>query len=874
MSGSPWQVATATIKNPKRGPGTQSGFSFAAQSLSFTWSWGSQPAQGAITYVAKETFPAITYGAWLEVNCYGKTLYGICQSGALLVPHEDGSVTGEPTERSSTGNTLRLEFLDPRCYLRWDQVFCAFNMLDIRMLNGARVRRYKHLFPENFGRWVWTYSTRPVSAAFILAKILRFSRFETPFGTIGTDWAISSIWPDGSYHEAAFHPDQVQYPVYNIDALSGKYLDEILQEIADVQGLLFTLQGGPYNLVWCRKGDGPIPTFPPTSDNQVIGQSLSQNPTRVFVVGDRNRYLCLDLKLEPDWNRKWETLLTVDGLMQWLYDNETDLISGQRYNAITGDTEHASGYQLAAARAREMSVRDVATLRGSDWADFRFFGGRSRMDMPAALYLDTILFRAYRPPAAVNIKGETVSTSVLELVDDLFVKVYLADIKSPAMSVDVNNPPAGNGFAVAKGFNIGSEIFKAIKPERFNLTDFENVTALWQPITFQIDDSFETGRYLIMDEKMINPSGLFVNKAVEDLLNPGTDGGKFLNGYTVLRADPEIKPAEVYAALCFEGDKFLYPYSTGATDPRNGTRDDKVNEGGLYQEVVQYPNGAWAQLAYADGRFAEQKATEIASVLCRRPYWYYQGSYKWKLRTNDVLPDLSGMINRITLEYSPSGHVCDVEFANGRPEPTYRQEREYDRRRRWQSLLPGQQELRDQARLNKMLSVAFRQSPKLVSKMEEFLRGRMGDPVPLEPCLIENGSGLLKVGTPLWKSTTVTDAESKKTSTRAVMPSAVGSAHDVFFGVTTRHNENAAKKFWIQNTGLMLARVKGPVSVGASVARAAAEDYLLSQSAAESGAPVIGTTREAIDDGDVRLIQVMTPAGGGGGGDSGPALWA
>lgn len=881
MSGSPWSVATATVSSPKRGPGTQPDTpAFAIQSLSFTWSWGSQPAQGSLTYVAADDFPPITYGAWLELTVYGKTFYGICQRGAILVPQDDGTILGAPTERSSGGRTLRLEFLDPRRYLRWDKVFCAFNMLDIRMLDGLRVRRYKHLFPENYGRWIWSYTTKPVSAAFILRKVLAFSRSRTPLGTVGTDWVISSIWPNGAYQPGGYHPDQENYPVYNVDCLGGKFLDELLQEIADAQGLLFTLQAGPYNLVFCRKGDGIIPSFPERSDYQEVSQALSENPTRLYVVGDRNRYLCLDLTLQPDWNRNWESLITVDGLMQWLYDNASDPITGHRYNAIPGDTEHASGYQLAAARAREITVREFAALRGGDWEDYRFFGGRSRMDMPAALYLDTILFRAFRPPAVVNIKGEAVPTGVLTLVDDLFARVYLEDLRNPKMTVDQTNPPGGNGFAIARGFNVGAEIFKAINPERFNLADFDNIADIWQPVTFQIDDSFETGRYLIMDEKMINLEGLFVGQSVEDMQDPALAE---INGYLVLRADAPITAPEVRAALCFEGDKFVYRYSTGDTDPRNGSRDDSINESGLYQEVVQALNGSWFEMPYADGKSAEVKAVELASVLCRRPFWYYQGSYNWKLLPGDVIPDLNGMINRITLEYG-AGHTCQVEFANGRPEPVYRQEREYDRRRRWQSVLPGQQELRDQARLLRELSAAFRQTPQMVIKLNEFLRGRMGQisQGQIEPCVINEGTGTLPVGTPLWKRSAATaeldpgtgrQARGKEHTT-AVMPSAVSTEHDVFVGVTTRHNENAAAKIWLQNTGTMLARVQGPVSVGDTVVRAEGADYLVGQTSGADGAPVVGTAREDLTTQEIKLIRVVSPAGGGGGGEQGPALWA
>ena len=702
--------------------------------MSFTWAWGSQPAQGAITFVSSGAYPAITYGAWIEIDAFGKTFYGVCQQGPVIV--SDGvNSTVIPTERSSSGSTMRLDFQDPRLYLRYDVLFCCFNILDIRVINGIRVRRYKHMLPKNYKRHTWTYTTNPLSAAVIIQQILLFNTANYGAnGTVGTIWTASSIWPNGTYHPGAYHPVQINNPVYNIDAMSGRHLDELLQEISDSQGLLFTLQGGPFNLVWCRKGDGVQPSFPERSDNQSLSKALSENPTRIFVVGDRNRYLCLDLVLQPDWNTNWQEFLTIDGLMQWLYDNATDHTSGERYNAITDDTEHPRGYQLAAARAREITVREIMALRGATWADYRFFGGRSRMDMSAALYLATILFRAFRPPDYVKLKGESVPTSVLELTDDLFARVSLDTPSNPKMQVDLDNPPAGNGYAIVKGWNIGDEIFKAIKPERFNLNDFTIANNLWRQVTFQIDESFETGKYLIFDEPMINPVDLFIDQTIDQ-----TIAGQALNGYMVLKANPTITPPEVRAALVFEGDRFIYPYSTGVTSTINPTRDDKLNESGLFQEVVQYSDGSWAEMPYADGGYASTKAIELASVLCQRPYWYYQGDYEWKLLPGDIIPDLTGMINRITIEHSPSGHVCAIEFANGQPEPVYRREREYDRRRQLLNMLPGQQELRDEARLLKQLATAFRQSPQLARKMEEFFRTRMGQisTGQLEPVIFE-----------------------------------------------------------------------------------------------------------------------------------------
>ena len=75
---------------------------------------------------------------------------------------------------------------------------------------------------------------------------------------------------------------------------------------------------------------------------------------------------------------------------------------------------------------------------------------------------------------------------------------------------------------------------------------------------------------------------------------------------------------------------------------------------------------------------------------------------------------------------------------------------------------------------------------------------------------------------------------------------------------------------WIQRSGLMLIRVKGPVAVGDKLVMSPGHDYLVKESGDTT--PIVGEAREANASAEVRLIQVMAPAGGGGTG--GEALWA
>jgi len=643
MPDSPWLIARVLVQPPKRGDGTQENLELYAQSVSFTWSWGSNPASGEITYVAPDEYPSVISGAFLEMELYGKTFHGVCKAGPLKIADQV-----IPTVRASSGRQVTLSFEDCRTYLKWDKVFCAFNMLEVRIVDGHRLRRYWHILPQNFRRWQKSWTTRPLTAATILDFIFNAE-------TVGTTW------------QRVYHPDQIKFPVYGIDAPNGKRLDEILLEISEAQGLLFTLQGGPFRLVWARKGEGVLPTFPQRSDHQRLSAAISENPTRIFVVGDRNVFLFLDLPLAPDWNRAWEEVFDLDLLADDLFNHEVDLVSGNRYNAMPGDEEQARGRQLSAARAREITVREYAALRlkrGTDFRDVRRFGGRSRMDMPAALYIQNLVFRAFRPPFALNIGGHEVSTASLDLSEEVVAKVT-HDINTGKMSASLGEVTGGNGYAIARGFNVGQELFSAIRPERFNLDDFQNALNLWRPVSFQVDESGEDGRFLIFDEPMILSRNLLF----------------IVNGYAVINANPIFEPPEVRAALTFEGNKFFYTYGIGS-------RDDSVYVSGLRAEFV-VDSAKVTEVPYADGKYSGDKAREIAQSLIAQPYVYASGGFDFELKPDDIIPDLNGMINRITLELSSAGQVCRVEFSNERPVRYYQPERELDRRVRYQTLLPG-----------------------------------------------------------------------------------------------------------------------------------------------------------------------------------------
>ena len=115
------------------------------------------------------------------------------------------------------------------------------------MIDGERVKQWKHILPRHHNSLSWTYTDSPLSAIVILNLM-----FNAP--TVQTVWRV----PTNGYH-----PLQLA-PAYDIDCYNGKTLQAALQEVSDKHGLTMGLQStadSPYRLVWIRKGEGFLPTY-------------------------------------------------------------------------------------------------------------------------------------------------------------------------------------------------------------------------------------------------------------------------------------------------------------------------------------------------------------------------------------------------------------------------------------------------------------------------------------------------------------------------------------------------------------------------------------------------------------------------------------
>jgi hypothetical protein len=683
-----------TPGDPPRG-GTQADKTpFQAQYIDATQSWGSSPATATLTYIGREV--PVTVGAFLQLDVGAMRFWGICKSDTL----RDGS----------DGVTRVLAFEDTRRFLHFDLIFGAFNMPDVRIVNGARTKRYWHIYPADWATNVKTFTSAPLSASQIIQAVMRAS-------TVLSPWTF-----DG--HAG------LSNPVFRVDAMSGMSLATLLQEIADRVGLVFGLRGGPYRLAFVRKGEGTVDAFPVNSDDRMVGASLSGHPTEIHVVGDRNHYQLMNVDCVPNWNGNWEVFARLEEFDWDIFLRGTDEGTGRRFNAMPGDPERYVGYQLAASYARLITVGQYVALRnavrlagepandGNRFSDFAMYARRSRMDMPAALYIQTILFRAFVPDL-VNFPtfyGGIADMASVEVVDKLLTAVTHSPQTGQMVTV-ADELADGNGYAIAKGFNVGRDAFKTVRSDQFNFQAFTN-NPVWQHVPFQIDDSGEGYKFLLFDEPVVVSDDLIVSIGF---------------GQAMLNANFTLRVPEVRASIVVEAERFHF--SAGA---RGNAAVESVSglSGEFVVEDPYDPSSAESEVPFADGATAIEKARAIALNLLQRQAVYVSGGYKIAGIAGTLL---GPMVDRVSVRTGPQGTNETVDYTNERGRDSFEPDRDLDRRTRENSLLPGQAELRAEAEYRKTVAVGLRHNPALRKTLSELLNGPVGTDEPLEPMIMEDG---------------------------------------------------------------------------------------------------------------------------------------
>ena len=848
--------ATIQTQSPPdyRGGGTATPRKFNLQSGQVSWSHGSEPATAELTYIGSVP---VSVGSWIRIQVAGSVFDGVCES--------DNPLEG------SGGKHRILQFKDNRYYLDWDVCWGHFNMPDETIEGGVRLKRYKHILPIDYETMTVTYTNTAYSAKQIIKMLLSAPSTEDTWVCI--------------YHKAQ------NEPVFEM-TFDGESLRSALAKISEAQGLVFTLMGGPFRLVWSRKGEGVLPTFqhfrlnntktaynanayqslaPVFSDNRQDGFSLSGNPTRLIVAGDRNAYQVHDIPVQPDWLQIWERFFYPTKFIEEIYlvgkltqPLTLESESGQSHTFPAGttfkavgdlndtlgkpfDTGRLVGGHMATAAALDMTMRQYAALKANPaFLDTRKFSGRSRADMPAVLYINQILFRAFRFAPGFKIKnrtGKLIPLNSLGIASKMLARVS-HDPTSGAMSWDRDENADGNGYAIAKGYQVGKDLFATLRPERFDFKSWTDSRNIWQHLEFQIDDSGEAdGQFILFDEPVIDSSELV----------------EIVDGNGVLKANPNFVAPQVRIACTFLAERFLYYKG-------RGTRDEVESVPGLNAEYTSSFTSADlpVEQPFSDGQTASAKADVIAASLLNNQFIHQRGHYtRWIPKTaNGIYPSgtqLNGKIDRVTITFGPTGCSEDVELTMESPRRYYIPERDLDRGAQMKQLLPGQSELRHQSNLQRLNAAALRQSPETAKTTNDAFNSVFGATGRSERIPVAgNGTSTvtLKVGTPFQKEPTVVIG-TRATKTQFALPAGATDTH-VEFGGVSLHQDNLVPphgaSIAAQKEGDILARVKGPCKVGEVVQLVSGQDYL--SVASSKGA--VGKAMQDIAGEGVKLIRVRT----------------
>lgn len=783
-----------TVSAPPRSAAAQNPVQFVAAEASCTWSWGLQPATAFIDWVSVTQQPAVVSLASMKIELGGHTFYGYCKS---VVP-----------KLGTDGISLMQEFVDNRDFLQWDMVYGVFNMPEHKIVNGQFIRRYWHILPWDFNTRTKTYTNAPFSAETVLEYLFDAPTIESPWYRL--------------YFQTFAEYSALGTPVFQLDFENGVTLGQAVLQITEAIGMVFTLMGGPYTLQWTIKGLGSLPPFPANSDNRRSGTAVTTNPTRVRILGDRNRYQVLDCALIADWLPAWQASfgLTFEQFVADIHDFEATnadsggVAAGTRYNAIPSDTDGQRGWSLARARALLLTVGQYADLRdarngtGSLFRDARRFQGRSRTQLPVSLYLSEIVWRAFRLPANFTVRLANGARANLYAVD-LEARPVVDVTHDPVtgeMFYTNDTPPSSehNGYAIAQGFQVNAEAFNSLRPDYFNLTDFINAQMLWNTAAFQIDDSGEGDQFVVFDEPVLQTGNLIKQIVIAGVPQTYPDGRpRMALDATQMPAVPPVR-----AALTFLGEKFSYIAGVP------GTRDGVENVTGLNGEFVGRADGSLPfERNFADGQTATQKAAAIAATLLNQQFLYNNGGY---LVQGSNATQLSSLIDRVTVRLSENGLSEEVDFTNERARNvTYygpfavaqiEPEREFDRKAQLSPLFPGQEQLRVEANQQKLDAASLGQDKKQAQMIADTFHRLHGYSEPPPTTALNTPPVvpvLLPFGTPLFR-----DADK---NLPVVPDNATVLTTPVFVGVTVMDNQTTAGQVAVTATGasgIVQARVK------------------------------------------------------------------
>lgn len=751
---------------------------FIFKSLDLTRAWGVNPASGT----------GRGYGAFIN-----PTTPVVLTAGGLTFH----GMVANFMEVEDDGRTYQVDLVDNRIWLAWDTVYCSFNIVEILeddpLTPGVdRKRKYKHIYPAHWSNGIETITSDPLTAREILAIVK-----SAPDVTFG--WTFSN-------HE------NLGTPIFDLDASQGKTFANVLQEICERCNLICTLEGAS-TIRFAVKGDGVTPE-PSTvnSANRSRGLAIGP-PTRIRIVGDRNLYQVTPIDLEPDWNRHYE---------EYWFEGTWMVRVGEVFG-ITDPYDRA-------ARAKEITLREYCSKTSASNADNRLWQDIGRMEMPVWAYIQQVVFRSYRVPLGFKLNGQ-IPLASLEIYDGL-----LCDLKwttEGGLAADAEKPyPDASAFCIAKGQDIDLAdpmLAEAITPEKMDA-----VRDLWSPLNrFRVD---QKNKCFVFEKCIYVPGtgagGLYIkaNTISDDATNKYE-----LERLVVPNANATFTPAVIRASICFAAERYAKWFGTGkrqAVEYVPGLSRHKV---GIGIEAIE--------ITYAsNNKKADDLAAHISQALLTRQEFVQSGGHR---RHGSSGTALNGSIDRVTARLlfedggEGEGISEDIDYSKERNSKRFESERELERRQRATDLFPGQKELKDEVRRDRLLGKnrpTFKSNDSIDTPSAQITK-------KANARVFTDSTTSYPMGMPVFGKPSA-DAGHALTIDQS----------GGFVGCIVAHDLPASKGLPIDvaNSGIVDCRVKGPFSRGNSVGVTSGDNF-----ASTTGSYHIGSVQQAYAGTSVIVAKVM-----------------
>jgi hypothetical protein len=649
---------------------TVGGFDVAAMQL--TYSWGLSPASATVTIPGAAAGIALHVGDAVAITLGGSVFNGI--------------INQNPTT-ASWGTMTELQLVDNRIKLMWDDVYCTFNNAEVREDNPAtpgldRQKRYWHIFPDDWDAQQKTWTQSPLSAVAVINGIYESETVET-------------VW------NFTFHADQDK-PVYSIGDNNGQKFGTLLQEVSEQQGLVFTLVG-ENTLLWVRKGEGDLVAIPDNVTDWKDGDALSNNDTKVRIVGDRNRYQDLPIDLTPDWKSVYEEFWSEPA---WLAE-----VAAQ----FELDADDVASQGELVAKARSVTVREYVAKKGDDYIDAGTWGEVGRMEIPVWVYLQDIVWKAYRVPTTYTING--IDLESLEINDGLLAAVtYSIDDGEMIYKSPSEYYPDAKAFIIAKG-----QPMELLDPRTQGAITPEQLSASADSWSAQNKFTLDVKNYCVIFEHAVFLPGTDEHALFLFPNHDSLEEGDPLYNIAVPNADVVVTAAPVRASMVFSAERYSKRFGSGVRKGAkyiSGLNYHALMDGGVFQSEV----------VYADNRSVDTKAAECASTVTAQVAVYRSGGYT---RHGSVGTALTSTIDRVSVNLSFADALTEqVEYTKERSQSNFENERDLDRKAKARDLFPGQKnnakEVEQLHLIAKLSRELKRNSPNAYSTVSEVMQRPVG----------------------------------------------------------------------------------------------------------------------------------------------------